>query len=114
MLIGIGCDIVEVSRIYANINSENFLQCILTEKEYAICNAYAKQRKAEWIAGRFAAKEAIYKAINTVYACPLTQIEILSDVKGRPFCTLSDFDIKISIAHEKAYAIAYAIAYTKE
>lgn len=114
MVIGIGCDIVQISRIRSQIHSEAFLRCILSEREYGYSERYPDARKAEWIAGRFAAKEAIYKALNAAFPCTLSQIEILSDEAGRPICTFPNYHIQISIAHEKEYAIAYAIAHTKE
>lgn len=114
MVIGIGCDIVKIVRIQSQIHNDTFLKTILTKQEYQLCQSFQEQRKAEWVAGRFAAKEAIYKAINTMYPCVISQIEILADDTGRPYCTLMDFDIQISIAHEHEYAIAYAIANMKE
>lgn len=114
MIIGIGCDIVEIARIEKAIE-KSVITKILTEKELALANSYHGHRKSEWIAGRFAAKEAIYKAIHQQVPCEVTQIEILKEQDGAPIC-VNDFglDIMISIAHEKEYAIAYALAQTKE
>lgn len=112
MIIGIGCDIVEISRI-ANALNKPVIQRILSEKEQEIANQYPDKRKAEWIAGRFAAKEAIYKAIHKVVECTISDIEVLQDDTGAPVCTCFDYDVMISIAHEKEYAIAYAMVLTK-
>lgn len=112
MIIGIGCDIVEISRIEKALYKP-VIEKILTIKEQEIANQYPDKRKAEWIAGRFAAKEAIYKAIHTVVNCTISDIEVLKDESGAPICTCFDYDVMISIAHEKEYAIAYAMVLTK-
>lgn len=110
MVIGVGCDIVQIARVHALITRHTTLH-FLSEKEQLIFDGFRnEQRKAEWAAGRFAAKEAIYKAIHKVYPCALKEIEVLSDEQGAPYCDMVSFDIQISIAHEKEYAIAYAIA----
>lgn len=113
MIIGIGCDIVEIKRVEKAL-AKDHLKRALTPKEQASCAFMKEQRKAEWVAGRFAAKEAIYKALHRVHACTIYDIEILSDDDGAPYCTMEVFKIHVSIAHEKAYAIAYAIVESKE
>lgn len=113
MIIGIGCDIVKISRIEDALQKP-VIQKILTAREQKIADQYPDQRKAEWIAGRFAAKEAIYKAIHTVVNCTISDIEVLRDEVGAPICTCFDYDVMLSIAHEKEYAIAYAMVSTKE
>ena len=107
MILGIGCDIVEIKRIEVALQKDH-VKRILTPKDMPFL------RKAEWVAGRFAAKEAIYKAIHAIHACTLCDIEILSDDDGAPYCTMEEYAIQVSIAHEKAYAIAYAIVESKE
>ena len=113
MILGIGCDIVEIKRIEVALQKDH-VNRILTPKEQACCEDMPFLRKAEWVAGRFAAKEAIYKAIHAIHACTLCDIEILSDDDGAPYCTMEEYAIQVSIAHEKAYAIAYAIVESKE
>lgn len=114
MIAGIGCDIVEIGRIKKQLHNEAFLKLMLSERERACCENLNDVRKAEWIAGRFAAKEAIYKAINFHYPCVIAQIEVLSDTRGAPICQIADLDVQVSISHEKNYAVAYAIAQIKE
>ncbi|MEG1474161.1 MAG: holo-ACP synthase [Longicatena sp.] len=109
MMIGIGCDIVEIARIEAALRKDSFLN-ILTPKERMLFDALKGKRRIEFVAGRFAAKEAIYKAIHKEIKMELKDIEILSDASGAPICTILACHIEISIAHENAYAIAYALA----
>lgn len=114
MIIGIGCDIVTISRIEQAIDKP-VIQKILTPREKEVADKLKGHRKSEWIAGRFAAKEAIYKAIHTVENCTILDIEILNNEQGAPVCTcFPAYEIMISIAHEKETAIAYALAQTKE
>ncbi|WP_416326901.1 holo-ACP synthase [[Eubacterium] hominis] len=113
MIIGIGTDIVEIQRIEKALHKP-VIHKILTEKEQMIANQYQGHRKSEWIAGRFAAKEAIYKAIHNVVDCMVWDIEILMDESGAPVCSCFPYDVMVSIAHEKEYAIAYAMVQTKE
>ncbi len=106
MIAGIGCDIVEISRLEQN--QEALAEKILSAKELELYNTLKnKQRKQEFLAGRFAAKEAIYKACNEMKL--ITNIEILNDENGKPVCSVDGYTIHISIAHEQDVAIAYAI-----
>jgi holo-[acyl-carrier protein] synthase len=95
----IGCDIVQLSRFESR--PDRFAQRILTNLEK---NEYVKSKnKINYLAGRWACKEAIYKITGKV-----ENLSILNDPTGKPFvfdCT----ELKISISHEKDYAIAVAI-----
>lgn len=113
MIIGVGCDIVKIERIRKAMERESFLR-ILTERERVLYEGLSTNRQSEWLAGRFAAKEAIYKAIHTIHPCVLSDIEVLTSECGAPYCTLTLCDIHLSISHETDYAIAYAIAEKKE
>lgn len=110
MIIGIGCDIVKISRVEALMKRHHSLHFLTSEEQSIFDDIRNEQRKAEWAAGRFAAKEAVYKAIHKEHSCVLSEIEILSDEQGAPYCTLEHYDVQISIAHEREYAIAYVIA----
>lgn len=112
---GIGSDIVEVSRIermqkeYGN----RFLQRVFTKGEIAYCTS--KEHPEVHFAGRFAAKEAIAKAVyqsgyNEVI--PFSHIEILNDDEGRPMTSLLTNirgNCLVTITHEKSFAVAFAI-----
>ena len=96
------------------ILKEEYLINFFTDKEKLICKNMNSKKKIEWLAGRFAAKEAIYKAINSYYNCSLRNIEILVDKNGAPYCEIENFEIYISISHDEEYAIAFAIVCTNK
>lgn len=104
MIVGIGCDIVAVDRFIKN--QEQLAKRILSEREYEIYDSFSKDRQVAFLAGRFAAKEAIYKACNELKM--IGNIEVLQ-VDNKPVCNVHGYKIHITISHEKAYAIAYAI-----
>lgn len=94
----IGCDIVEIKRFKKNLNG--FVRKILSDAEQI---EYDKSpNKIQYIAGRWAAKEAIFKASKIKNAI------VLNNSDGSPY-VFDDSKIKISISHEKNYAIAVAI-----
>lgn len=91
VIVGIGNDICNIERIEAAIarHGNKFVTKILTPAE---CNIYSeKQQGAAYLAKRFAAKEAIYKAIAShISPKPSWQdAEILNDAEGQPIVTLS-------------------------
>ncbi len=108
MLLGVGCDIVEIQRIEKAMKKESFLR-ILTVNEKKIYEQLEGRRKIEWLAGRFAAKEAVIKAVYRYKPYLLSQIEIVSDEHGIPLCHIDNLQIEVSISHEVNYAIAYAV-----
>lgn len=103
MILGIGCDIVKIARF-----NDKLATRILSVAEKNCYEKLEGQAALEYIAGRFAAKEAIFKALSESDVT-ISQIEILSDTHGKPICSFKDYIIHISISHEKEYAIAYAI-----
>ena len=121
MKIKSGTDIIEIDRIKEAIESqgERFLKRVFTEKEIEYCES-KKAQKYQHYAGRFAAKEAIFKAISESlpdkFALGWSDYEILNDETGRPSVKiernyLSDIEnIDISISHCKQYAVATVVA----
>lgn len=122
-LIGHGIDIVEVSRIAAMRaeHGDRFLERCFTagEREYAEPN----RRRDEHLAARFAAKEAVLKALGTGLADGIswTEIEVTRDGRGRPGLRLTGQaglvarekgvdQWSISISHTEHYAAASVIA----
>ena len=115
-----GTDIIEVDRIKNSIEhlGERFLKRIYTENEINYCEQ-RKNMKYQHYAARFAAKEAIYKALSSLlkdkYDLSWTSIEILKDVNGRPYVNLANIEIEgicnmdISLSHLEKYATATAI-----
>ena len=125
MKISCGTDIIEIERIKQSIidMEEMFLERIYTKKEIQYCES-KKQQKYQHYAARFAAKEAIFKAISSKleskYAIGWKNIEVINDDNGRPHIYWIDIkineleEIDISISHCKTYATANVVAVWKE
>lgn len=118
MIIGTGIDLVELDRMMALVEKgTKIANRILTEKEKEIYDSYSsKKRKIEFLAGRFAAKEAFSKALGTgIGEVGFRDIEILPNSKGAPVLTCrvtQDKNIHLSISHSRDYAIAQVIIET--
>lgn len=113
MISGIGLDIVELKRIEAIMErQEKFVSRVLTESEKAKIETLSGKRKVEFLAGRFAAKEAFSKAFGTGIGKELSflDIEIESDEKGKPFIAKPfNKGVHLSISHSAEYAVAQVI-----
>ena len=119
MIIGIGTDIIEIERIEKAIKTnKSFLNKLFTEDENILFKS--KAMRTEVIAGNFAAKEAISKALGTgVRGFSFKDIEILRDELGKPVAKLNEnvekkiegklYKLNISISHNNTSAIAFAI-----
>lgn len=120
-----GTDIIEINRIKESIESlgENFKNKIYTEKEIEYCES-KKNAKFQHYAGRFAAKEAIFKAISELlddkFEISWKDAEILNDEQGKPRVTFTSKklqekieNIDISISHCKEYAVSNVAIITK-
>lgn len=112
MIIGIGLDIVEIRRMKRLVEKEKFVLRILTNREQEKFQQLQGHRKVEFLAGRFAAKEAYAKAIGTGIGSALSfqDIEVLNDKAGRPilYHHSNDF-VHVSITHSSEYAAAQII-----
>ncbi len=117
-----GTDIIEIKRIQKDIevNGEKFLNRIFTPKEIEYCES-KKNQKYQSYSARFAAKEAIYKALSDYidFTYSWTDFEILNDTNGKPLVNLNFKienleNLEISLSHCKEYAIANAVAIYKE
>lgn len=118
---GLGSDIIEIDRIERSISKHGlkFLEKLFTEKEIAYCHQH--KLSPRHFAGRFAAKEAIAKALGTGIGKMLEwkDIEIINDSLGKPEVFLSEKAYKLfnnptillSISHCKSYATATALYY---
>ncbi|MFO1446522.1 holo-ACP synthase [Bacillus sp. Bva_UNVM-123] len=113
MISGIGIDIVELERIKKIYERQDrFVDRILTPAEKKIFQTLTENRKTEFLAGRFAAKEAYAKAVGTGLGENLSflDIEIAKDEKGKPFITKPRKEgIHLSISHSKDYAVAQVV-----
>lgn len=114
MLSGIGLDIVELERIAKlNERSERFRARILNEEEMKIYHTLSGQRRTEFLAGRFASKEAFAKARGTGIgaSCNFIDIGILPDNNGKPVLYFKGELVSghVSITHTKTVAAAQVI-----
>ncbi len=118
MIKGIGTDIISIKRVQGVVDrqGERFLNQTFTEKERAHCDKHKESTRN--YAGRFAAKEAVVKAIGTGFGTISFQdIEILNDENGKPYLVPSEnllkildgYDMHISISHCEEYATAMAV-----
>ena len=122
MIIGIGIDIVEIDRIQGQLklHGEKFFQRIFTDWEIAACRARA--RPMQHFAGRFAAKEAAFKALGTGVASGVSwkSVELVNEPSGRPVLRLGGAAAKrmkqigaktawVSVSHGLNHAVATVV-----
>lgn len=126
MIFGIGTDILKRNRMRAEILQENdpFVQRTFTEKERR--EAASRDDSVLYFLGRFAAKEAVYKALRlTPELVDLSEIEVLTTSSGSPRVILHEklrayqleqkiAKIHLSLSYEEDEAVAFAIAETEE
>ncbi len=114
MIKGIGIDLVDLNRIKTLMN-DRFITRVLSPLEKVIFDEITnEQKKLEYLGGRFAAKEAIFKAIgegpgDTNYV----DFSVLNHESGKPYIKTDFFKenekLHISISHTSEYAIAYVL-----
>jgi holo-[acyl-carrier protein] synthase len=122
MIFGIGIDIIEIERIKKSIErfDKIFLNKIYTKTELDYC--LSKKNKYQHFAARFAAKEAIAKALATGWSKGFRwkDIEIYNEKSGMPSVKLSgnlseflgsDKLLKITMSHSEHYVTCFAIIY---
>lgn len=119
-MIKCGTDIIEIDRIKDAIEKEGFKKRVYTEKEIEYCESKNVQKYQSY-SGRFAAKEAIFKALSILiedkYKIKWTDFEIINDEEGKPNVQINTNiidkslikNIDISISHCKEYATAVCI-----
>jgi len=112
MIKGIGIDIIELLRVEELLNKQKkFAERVLTSAEKERFDCLAKGRQIEFLAGRFAAKEAYSKAAGTGIGKELSfkDIEIASDHLGRPYFVKPEGNAHLSISHSQNYAVAQVV-----
>ncbi len=113
MIKGIGIDIIELSRVQELMTrQQKFVDRVLTEKEkQKFAAALSVVRRTEFLAGRFAAKEAYAKAAGTGIGKELSflDIEIDTDHLGKPFFSKPIVHAHVSISHSRDYCVAQVI-----
>lgn len=127
MIIGIGHDMTEIARIRKLLTgekSEKFLRRIFTNHEHNELEAIVgERRRVEYVAGRYAVKEAVSKA----FGCGISgkmgfhDIEIQRDPNGKPSCLVGtkalvglgydsrNIEVHVSITHERELASAFVV-----
>ncbi|MBF0272475.1 MAG: holo-ACP synthase [Magnetococcales bacterium] len=129
MILGIGTDLVSIERIehILSRHADRFIQRVFTPAEQQLCGTRKAVSSACW-AKRFAAKEALVKALGTGMRDGIwfTDVEILNDPLGRPVMTVTGEGarrlqalgsthgvgttrIHLSLADESGFALAYVI-----
>jgi holo-[acyl-carrier protein] synthase len=115
----VGVDIIEIERIEVVLrrHGERFLQRVYTPKEQAYCRGRVPE-----LAVRFAAKEAVSKALGTgLRGIAWKEMEILGDERGKPLVHLHGrararaeelglFEFAVSLSHSREYAVAFVMA----
>jgi holo-[acyl-carrier protein] synthase len=122
MILGLGIDIIEIARIKQSIEKygDRFLDKVFTKGEINYCNK--KFNKYQHYAARFAAKEAVYKALASGWKEGLRwkDIEIQNDPTGMPVVKpggklqsflANDTQLRISISHSENYVTSVAIIF---
>ena len=113
MIIGNGVDIIEIDRIKKAIDrwGDHFIHHIFNKEEIEYVEKF--KFPAQHYAVRFAAKEAVYKAVGDDPSLTWKDLTITNDQNGKPICQINrpDFQHKIhlSLSHSKYYAVANAI-----
>ncbi len=118
MIIGVGVDLVDVARVERSL-TKGLLQKVFSEGERAYAESHPK-RRGEILAGRWAAKEALAKALGTGLRAewPLSEIEVVAEESGRPTLRLGSrvahllkegTRAHLSISHTATTATAFVV-----
>ena len=126
-IVGVGTDITECLRIARMIEryGETFLRRVYTANEIQYC--HSRNQTTQHFAGRWAAKEAILKALGIGWRPGISwhDLEIRAEPSGRPVVALRGgarealeqagvVQVLVSISHCRTHAVAYALALGKE
>jgi len=120
MIYGVGIDLVKIERMKEVVEKwgQRFLQRVFTENEISYC--YEKKNPYLSLSVRFAAKEALIKAIGSAVPVSLTDIEVINVDTGKPFLKINgrlEVFIKeksirrahLSLSHEHEYGVACVV-----
>ena len=119
MVKGIGVDIIEIDRIRRSIESigDRFLSKVYTGTEIAYCDA--KANRYQHYAARFAAKEALSKALSTGWAGEFRwkDVEVTNAPSGQPHITLhgtlaehlAGATVMLSMSHSESHVVAMVL-----
>ena len=116
MLTGVGCDLIEIERVKKACEKEAFLLRVYTENERRQADG-----RPSALAGTFAVKEAVAKALGTGFRSFMPKdVEVLRDDLGKPYVVLHGNakltaeekkikKIEVSISNTKDHAMAFAV-----
>lgn len=121
MILGVGTDLVSVERIRGAMGRSGFVERILTDRERD------GELSAEYVAGRWAAKEAIWKCLSGYLVgeglasghLGWQAVEVLRGENGAPVVWVaerflsSEYEVMVSISHEREFALAFAVLQRK-
>lgn len=119
MVKGIGVDIIEIARVRQSIETlgDRFLDKVFTLREREYCSS--KQNSFQHFAARFAAKEAVSKAMSTGWAGEFRwkDVEVMNDPSGQPRITLSGplkellvrTRVLVSLSHSESHVVAMVL-----
>jgi holo-[acyl-carrier protein] synthase len=116
---GIGVDIIEIQRIQSSIEKfgDTFLRKIFTEDEIVYCRS--RKNPAQHFAARFAAKEAVSKALATGWSGEFEwkNVEVMNELSGKPTVilhgttaqALEKSTVYLSLSHSESSVVAFAV-----
>jgi holo-[acyl-carrier protein] synthase len=119
MIFGLGVDILEIDRIRSVIaeQGEAFVRRVFTPNEVTYCSG--KADPVQHYAARFAAKEAVSKAMATGWSGEFAwkDVEVMNDAAGKPLVTLhgnigarlAGYRVLVSLSHSDAHVVAVAV-----
>lgn len=109
---GIGTDIIEIKRIEQLNHRERFIHKLLSEEEFRLYQSFQhEKRQNEFLAGRWAVKEALYKALGSYCdGKSYKDFSVMNDERGKPYLLSPTLEsVHISISHCENYAVAFVI-----
>jgi len=114
MIAGIGVDVVDLNHMKTVYqNNPRIYKKILTPEECTVFESRTDKRKIEYLAGRFAAKEAFSKAMGTGIGKTVTfqNVTVLNAEKGQPIVAESPFagNVFVSISHSRQLVTAQIV-----
>ena len=115
-VLGVGTDLCRIDRMRERLGDERFLSRCFTEAERAWIHSRGVMA-ADSLAGLWAAKEAVLKALGTGLQLPMLSVEIGHTELGQPVCSLSgralercaDGEVLVSVTHEGDMACAFCV-----
>ncbi len=114
MLVGIGIDLVEHASLLEK-DMEKLSLRLLSNRELDVYHKLCSSRKIEYLASRFACKEAIFKAFkNGDKTANYKDFSILNHEDGSPYVkcsTKASYEYLITLSHTKNYSVAYVMIY---